>query len=86
MRLLLDAKADKDKALQNNATSMFIAAQNGHLEVVRLLLEAKADKNKAANSGESLMTPLVQATLRGHTEIVRLINSDRAAAHQRLDS
>ena len=30
-RLLLDAKADKDKATDNGATPLFIAAENGPL-------------------------------------------------------
>ena len=46
-RLLLEAKADKDKGDQNGVTPLFNAAYEGQLEVVRLLLEANADKDKA---------------------------------------
>ncbi|OLQ11892.1 hypothetical protein AK812_SmicGene4231 [Symbiodinium microadriaticum] len=36
IRLLLEANADKDKATPGGATPLYIAAKNGHLEVVRL--------------------------------------------------
>ena len=48
--------------------SLFIASQNGHLDVVRLLLQKGADKDKANNNGA---TPLYIASRRGHLEIVR---------------
>ncbi len=35
--------------VQNGATAVMVAAQNGHCEVVRMLLEAKADINIKAN-------------------------------------
>ena len=37
-RLLLDAKADKDKAKNDGATPLFIAAPNENLQVARLVL------------------------------------------------
>ena len=50
--------------------SLFIASQNGHLDVVRLLLQKGADKDKANNNGT---TPLLFASLNGHLEIVLLL-------------
>ena len=32
-RLLCEAGADKDKAMQNGATTLMVASQNGHLVV-----------------------------------------------------
>ena len=60
VRLLLEANADKDKAFEDGATPLFVAAENGQLEVVRLLLEAKADKDKGDQIG---VTPLLQRSL-----------------------
>ncbi|CAE7852144.1 ANKRD17 [Symbiodinium microadriaticum] len=75
-RLLLEAKADKDKATKNNATALFFAAQQGHLEVARLLLEAKADKNTATT--DRGVTPLYVAAERGQLEVVRYLLEAKA--------
>ena len=62
VRLLLEAKADKDKAANRGAVPLFVAAQNGHLDVVCLLLESNADKDKATQDGA---TPLFAAAKHG---------------------
>ncbi len=36
-------------SVQDGATALLVAAQNGHCEVVRMLLEAKADVNSKRN-------------------------------------
>ena len=74
--LLLEAKADKDKATSNNATAFFFAAQKGHLEVARLLLEARADKDKATT--DRGVTPLYVAAERGQLEVVRVLLEAKA--------
>ena len=53
---------------------MYIASQEGHLEVVKTLLDSGAD---AALHSENLggMTPLQVATTAGHTEIVALLEA-----------
>ncbi|CAE7946862.1 unnamed protein product [Symbiodinium sp. KB8] len=51
---LLLVAADKDKAKQDGATLLFIAAHEGQLEVAHLLLEANADKDKAMQKWRSL--------------------------------
>ena len=45
VRHLVEVGADKDLALNNGATPLFIAAENGHLDVVRHLVEVGADKD-----------------------------------------
>ena len=50
--LLSDAGADRDIAMQGGATPLFIAFQNGHLEVVlSLLFDTGADKDIAMQGG-----------------------------------
>ena len=82
-RLLLEANADKDQAVNDGATPLFIAAQQGHLEVARLLLEANADKDQANENGT---TPLFIAAQQGHLEVPRLLlgaNADKDKAMNR---
>ena len=40
-------------SVQDGATALYMASQNGHCEVVETLLEAKADVNMKANVSES---------------------------------
>ena len=71
LRLLLEAGADMDKARTDTRwTPLFMAAQNGHVEVVRCLVEAGADKDKADVDG---WTPLWVAALHGNVEMVRCL-------------
>ena len=74
VRLLLDAKADKDKATDADAhgvTPMYVASHQAHLEVVRLFLEANADKDKATDAlGE---TPMFAASHQAHLEVCSLV-------------
>ena len=54
---------------------MYIAAQNGHLDVARLLLGRGAHPNAAITDGA---TPLYIAAQNGHLEVARLL-LDRGA-------
>eukprot|EP00439_Symbiodinium_sp_Y106_P048645 s4315_g6.t1 len=82
-RLLLEAKADKDKAMEHGITSLYIAAQKGQQELARLLLEANADKDEATHHGT---TPLYIALEAGHLEVASLLlqakaDKDKAMEH-----
>ena len=61
-RCLAEAGADLNQAM-NEATPLFIASQNGHVDVVRYLHEARADLNQAMNGGA---IPLYVASYKGH--------------------
>ena len=49
---------------------MFIACQNGHIEIVKYLVEHGADINKRNNDGWS---PLLIVCFNGHIEIVKYL-------------
>ncbi len=67
-RLLPEADADT----RHRALAM--AAQNGHVEIVRLLLDAGEDPNRYNPDGNHAhSTPLHQAALAGHDAVVRLL-------------
>ena len=66
MRLLLDAKADVDKARTGNGATPLSAADKGHTDIVRLLMDASADVAKARTDNGA--TPLSAAADKGHTE------------------
>ena len=68
-RLLLDARADKEKS-EAHSTPLFVASQQGHRELVQLLLEANANKDSTNEEGA---TPLLKAAERGHAEVARLL-------------
>ena len=55
-----------------------IAAQNGHIEIVRLLIAAHADIHKETCIDRLTVTPLIIAAQNGHTEVVRLLLAEGA--------
>ena len=59
---LIELGADINKAQDNGATPLFMAAQTGYEVVVRTLIEAGADINKAKDTGA---TPLFVAAEEG---------------------
>ena len=86
---LLGLKADPEekKVLANQAktgnrvTPLFIAAQNGHLEVVNALLDAGAAVHKPLTDGA---TPLFIASQKGHLEVVNALIAAGAAVDKPL--
>ena len=57
-------------AIYDGATSLIIASNKGHLDVVRELLARGANANAAFNTGA---TPLIQASWQGHVDVVRVL-------------
>jgi ankyrin repeat protein len=67
-RLLPDANAE------SRHRAIALAAQNGHVDVVRLLLDAGEDPSRYNPEGNhSHSTPLHQAALAGHDAVVQLL-------------
>ncbi len=83
VRLLCDAWADKDKAVNGGCgwRPMHVACVAGHLEVTRFLCDAGADKDNVDLSG---VTPMLNACDYGHLEITRLL-CDAGAAKDKAD-
>lgn len=72
VKMLLEARADPDKANRSDGTTPLITAStNGRAEVVKMLLGAGADPNKATtDTGD---TPLFGASCYGHAEVVKIL-------------
>ncbi len=59
---------------ENRHRALALAAQHGHVEIVRLLLDAGEDPNRYNPDGyHSHATPLHQAVMAGHDAVVRLL-------------
>jgi hypothetical protein len=70
--------ADASRALAHagdttRLEALALAAQHGQLEVVKLLVEAGTDADHFTPGGHSHATPLHQAALAGHLDIVRYL-------------
>jgi ankyrin repeat protein len=69
--------------MDNGATPLFVAAQNGHETVVRLLAtECQADVNQARDNGA---TPLLIAARKGYKTIVRVLATECQADVNQAD-
>ena len=73
IRLLLDGGADVNNArTDDGCTALYIlAAQEGHVEVVRQLLAGGADVSKATN--DLSCTPLYEVSHEGNLEVAKLL-------------
>jgi hypothetical protein len=69
--MLREYGADIDKADNDGRTPCYIAAYNGHVDVIRLLHEYGADIEKADNDGR---TPCFAAAFNGHVDVIRLLH------------
>ena len=63
------------KADNDDTTPLYIAAQNGHTDIVDALLATGADINKATNDS---VTPLAIAAYKGHEPVVKLLLTQNA--------
>jgi hypothetical protein len=59
---------------ERRSIALSLAAQHGHVDVVRLLLDARADADAYNPEGfHAHSTPLHQAVLAGHADVVRVL-------------
>jgi ankyrin repeat protein len=73
--VLLEAKADPNKAQPDGVTALMIAAVYGHEQVALVLLEAKADPNQARSNG---VTALMYAAGTGHEQVALVLLEAKA--------
>jgi ankyrin repeat protein len=70
---LLDAGADTEAVMPlNGSTSLYIASQKGHSEVVRHLLDAGADKGATLTCGYASLDIALEL---GHSEVVNILRN-----------
>jgi ankyrin repeat protein len=69
-KMLIEAKADVNKADEDSETPLYWAARGGYTEIVKMLIEAKVDVNKANKHGR---TPLYWAAKKEHLDIMTLL-------------
>ena len=72
VRVLIEAGASVDQAMEDGRTPLFLAAMKGHVEVVRALVEVDADKLVRTCRGD---TALSIAQYFGHKGVVDLLRS-----------
>ena len=68
-------KTDIEAMDNDEATALNLAAENGHVDVVKLLLNAKANVEAEDGLGQ---TPLILATENGHVDAVKLLLNAKA--------
>ena len=80
IRLFLRSGAIADVHINDCATSLMLASQNGHLDVMHLLLQSDVPVESRDDSGS---TPLMAASFHGRSDAVRLLLQSGAAVDAR---
>ena len=76
VKVLLQHRADANKARNDGTTPLHFAAFKGSVKVAEVLLESRANMNKTDKT--TMSTPLHLAAFYGHLAIVRLLLQSRA--------
>jgi len=70
VKFLIEKGVDINKANKDGFTPLYIASQEGHLDLVKLLIEKGAEINKIGKVGE---TPLYIASENGHLGVAKYL-------------
>lgn len=77
--LLCEEQSEEEESSHHNTRSfLFMACENGHLEVVRQIVEFGADVN---NVSYNELTPLCAACMNRHTSVAKYLISKGALVH-----
>jgi ankyrin repeat protein len=76
---LLVARAAVNAAANEGFSPLFIAAQKGHVDILKLLIKAEGDVNQVTK--EDKVSPLMIASVNGFVEAVELLLSNGADVH-----
>ena len=68
--VLIENGALVDAKKNDGSTPLYIASQNGHLEIVKLLIKSKAQINENCVDGSTLIHI---AVAKGHIEVVKYL-------------
>lgn len=78
MNLLLETHRINVNGLVEGTSALWVASQQGHIEVVKLLVKHNVDVNLCTPDGRS---PLYVAAYRGHSEVCRVLLAAGADAY-----
>ncbi len=83
VKLLIDSKADVNQPNYQDATPLFVAAEEGHIASLKVLLTKKPDIDKSTKDG---YTPLCMAAQNGHLNTVEALSNESKSSIDKINN